>query len=156
MNKKALLSPKTKATPAVKRAKVKLATPAATHAPAKTKTNGVAKATAPVVPRRDATGHLNPRLASHLRRRSRADRVDNRTDAFVRGTSSSDDLAEVLGEEAVTAMTGGDDFGEDVSDRVVTEEFGGPFITSTGRKEFGRGVDASNPRGSKREPFPKV
>jgi hypothetical protein len=105
--------------------------------------------------RRDATGHLNPRMAADLRRRSRADRVDGRTDAFVKGTHSDDDLAEALGEEAVTAMTGGDDVGEDLN-QLTEEELGGPFVRSTGKKEYGRGVDASNPRGAEREPFPKV
>ena len=114
----------------------------------------MAAKTAPLQ-RRDATGHLNPRLAADLRRRSRADRVDSGNTAFLRGARSKDDLAEALGEEAVTMMTGGDDAGEDLN-QVQEEELGGPFVSSTGKKEFGRGVDASNPRGADREPFPKV
>jgi hypothetical protein len=67
---------------------------------------------------------------------------------------NDDALAYELGAEFVESVTsGGADRGE-LRDEFVDEEIGGPFITSTG-EEFADDVDASNPIGSRREPFPK-
>ena len=139
--------------------KVAVATKSAASKPAKKVVKAAPKAAKKIakaapISRRDGTGHLNPKLAADLRRRSKADRIDN-GDAFLRGNRSKDDLAEALGEEAVTAMTGGDDVGEDLNE-LQEEELGGPFVSSTGKKEYGRGVDASNPKDAEREPFPKT
>jgi hypothetical protein len=145
---------KTKAA-APKKAAPKKVAKTKTAAPKKvTKTKAAASKKVAPISRRDGTGHLNPKMAADLRRRSKADRIDN-GNAFLRGTRSEDDLAEALGEEAVTAMTGGDDVGEDLNE-LQEEELGGPFVTSTGKKEYGRGVDASNPKDAEREPFPKT
>ena len=38
----------------------------------------------------------------------------------------------------------------------VEEEEGGPFVPSTDGEEMASGTDESNPKGSKREPFPKT
>jgi hypothetical protein len=110
---------------------------------------------APARPRRDATGHLDPKYARELRARSREGEEDRGARAFLRGSRSSDDLAEELGEEAVATMTSG----EDQSERLeleVDEERGGPFVPSRARVELARGTDRSNPRGATREPFPKT
>jgi hypothetical protein len=51
-------------------------------------------------------------------------------------------------------MTSGEDQGEDALNQTVEEEAGGPFIETTGQKEFAHDVDASNPEDAMREPFP--
>jgi hypothetical protein len=147
-----------------KTAKRKVAVKKATAAPRPAKKKTTAgkpaakkKVTKSAVPaRRDGTGHLDPKYAAKLRRLSRESRDDGGDDrAFLRGARSTDDLAEELGEEAIATMTAG----EDQSDRLnteVSEEVGGPFVRTTGRKEYARGTDKSNPRSATREPFPKT
>ena len=38
--------------------------------------------------------------------------------------------------------------------QIVPEESGGPFVETAGSTEFGYDVEASNPKGTKPEPFP--
>jgi hypothetical protein len=57
-------------------------------------------------------------------------------------------------EAVVEAATSGQVAGADNRDQIVPEESGGPFIETGGGTEFGYDIDASNPRGAKREPFP--
>jgi hypothetical protein len=114
------------------------------------------KKTGKPAPRReDRPGHLDPKYAASLRAHSGPPEIqDDR--AFIRGARTTDDLAEELAEEAVVAMTTGEDaLGDDLQAN-VDEERGGPFVRSTGGQEYGDGFDASNPRGTKREPFPKT
>ena len=67
--------------------------------------------------------------------------------------SSADPLAEERnGRELVRGALSGEDYGKD--DVAVTEEFGGPLVT-TGETEFAGGTDPSNPPSATREPFPK-
>ena len=82
--------------------------------------------------------------------------LDGTTIAFLSGHSSSDPLAEELGEGFLRAATGAQDDESEALNVVLPEEFGGPFIETSSHREFGHGTDASNPRGSKREPFPRV
>lgn len=143
---KAPVKPKAKAKPPVK-------------AKAKAKPKAKAKAKAkPAQVRRDRAGHLEQKYAAHLLARSREGRDDgNDTRAFLRSTSRSrDPLAEELGEEAVSAMTSGEGQGERLQDLEVEEERGGPFVRSSGAREFAHGTDKSNPRRSTREPFPRT
>ena len=141
---KAPAKTKAKAAPAKSKAKAK--------APAKAKAKSPAKA-----PRRDATGHLNPKYAAELRARSRESREDLGNDnAFLRKSRSRDTLAEELGEDVVSAMTSGEDQSERLQDLEVEEESGGPFVRTTAREEYARGTDKSNPRGATREPFPRT
>jgi len=157
---------KKKATAKPKPAKASLAKKAATaeKAPAKTAPVITTKASArkgsaPVakkgapLKRRDGSGHLDPKYAADLLRRVRENSKDDDR-AFFKRARSKDDLAEELGEEAVANMTSGGYTGSEMRDAVVPEEEGGPFVPSTRKKEFARGVDRSNPRGAKREPFP--
>jgi hypothetical protein len=106
--------------------------------------------------RRDATGHLDPRYAAHLRAESGHSRDASDNVAFLAGDRSNDDFAEELGEEAVEAMTTGEYQGEDALDQVVEEERGGPFVESTAGVEYAEGTDPSNPSTATREPFPKT
>ena len=73
---------------------------------------------------------------------------------FVHGSRSSDDLAEILGEQFVERATTGEEEAEEMLDQEVPEERGGPFVPSTAGAEFAEGTDKSNPKGAKREPFP--
>jgi hypothetical protein len=106
--------------------------------------------------RRDATGHLDPHYAAHLRAEGGHSRDTADNVAFLAGERSDDELAEELGEEAVAEMTTGEYQGEDVLDRVVEEERGGPFVESTAGVEYAEGTDPSNPSTATREPFPKT
>jgi hypothetical protein len=148
--------------PAKAAAKAKAKAPAKAKAKAKAKAPAKAKAKASakgkVAPRRDATGHLNPKYAAELRARSRegADDPDD-TRAFLgKRARTRDPLGEELGEEAVRTMTSGEDQSDQLQDLEVEEEVGGPFVTTSSRQEFARGTDRSNPRRSTREPFPKT
>jgi hypothetical protein len=102
--------------------------------------------------RRDGSGHIEARYAKDLLEQSGAREADGA--AFIGGSHTNDDLAEELGEEAVETMTSGEDKGEDVADQDVPEERGGPFVVTAAGTEFADGIDASNPRNAKREPFP--
>jgi hypothetical protein len=107
------------------------------------------------VARQDRAGHLAPKYAKDLRRMSKASAEPKDPRAFVgkRGRSM-DPLAEELAEEFVETVTSGEDEGNEIRDKFTDEEVGGPFINSSARREFGYGTDKSNPKGSKREPFP--
>ena len=147
--------------PAKAKAKAKAPPRAKVRAKAKAKGKGKAapkrsaKKAAPVVRRRDATGHIDPKYAKELRALGGHDE-GNDTTAFVQRPRSKDDLAEELGEEFVMTATTGEDEGEDVANQAVPEELGGPFVVTDAATEFAQGTDASNPRGAKREPFPRT
>ncbi len=111
---------------------------------------------APGIKRRDATGHLDPKYAADLRALSGNNHGDERTDAFLRGARAADPLAEELGEDFVKAATSGQEAGEDTLDQAVSEESGGPFVMTDGSTEFADDIDASNPEGATREPFPRT
>ena len=107
--------------------------------------------------RRDNSGHLDPKYAADLdaRRKEGAGKDDNV--AFLGGQSKSKDpLAEELGENFVKTAVSGEDSIDDDLDQVTDEESGGPFVETSGSTEFADGTDASNPKGAKREPFPKT
>jgi hypothetical protein len=65
-----------------------------------------------------------------------------------------DDLAEGLAEGFLESATSAEESLPETLDDVLPEEQGGPFVTSTAKQEFAKGVDASNPRGAKKEAFP--
>ncbi len=112
--------------------------------------------TVPVSPlrREDRPGHLDPKHAASLREQSGKSHDDDR--AFVGGKHAKDALAEELGEGAVSAMTSGEDgYTEDLQGE-VDEDTGGPFVETSGDKEYADGTDGSNPDDAAREPFPKT
>jgi hypothetical protein len=149
---KSKTKPKTKA-----KTKTKVKSKASAKAKAKAapkKTSSAKKKAAPILRRRDATGHIDPRYAKELRALGGHDDAD--TTAFVGRPRSKDDLAEELGEEFVMTATSGEDEGEDVANQDVPEEIGGPFVVTDADTEFAQGTDASNPKGAKREPFPRT
>jgi hypothetical protein len=109
---------------------------------------GIAK----TIRRRDGAGHIDPQYAADLRAKS--GRPERDPASFLERPRSTDDLVEELGEEVVGEATSAEHEGEDRLDQEVPEERGGPFVETTGAEEFGHGIDASNPKGAKREPFP--
>jgi hypothetical protein len=76
--------------------------------------------------------------------------------AFVEGSRADDDLAEGLGEQAVVAMTTGNDRAGDAFNSDVEEDSGGPFVITSAAREFASGTDESNIAEATREPFPIV
>ena len=92
-----------------------------------------------------------------LREKSLEGRVEDSDAAFIgRSGRTDDNLAEAMGETWVETATSGEDESEDVFNQDVPEDEGGPFVGSTAGQEFAEGTDASNPKGAKREPFPKT
>jgi hypothetical protein len=106
------------------------------------------------VRRYDGSGHINPEHAEHLLQLSKETK-EAEPEAYVEKPETSDDLAEELGEEAVVAMTSGQDDVSDERDEPVTEEQGGPFVETAGATEFAGGTDDSNIPEATREPFPR-
>jgi hypothetical protein len=115
-----------------------------------------AKAKRTPVRRRDGAGHLDPTYAATLREKSDEPHARDADEAFIGGTHSNDDLAEEMGETWVQTATSGEDENQDVLEQEVPEETGGPFVQTTGAQEFAHGTDPSNPKGAKREPFPRT
>lgn len=113
----------------------------------------VSKQPAPIR-RYDGSGHINPEYAEQLRELSKETNEKTDPQSFVEAQSSDDDLAEELGEEAVVAMTTGQDDISEERDTPVDEELGGPFVETSGSTEFAGGTDESNIPDATREPFP--
>jgi hypothetical protein len=108
------------------------------------------------IKRRDAAGHIDPKYAAELRARSGGRSRDANEAAFLAKPKSADPLAEQLGEAFVQTITKGADEGQEFLDQEVPEEVGGPFVQTPARIEFAHDTDASNPKRSKREPFPRT
>jgi hypothetical protein len=102
--------------------------------------------------RRDGAGHLDPKYAADLLAQS--GRPEAEGVAFLERSRSTDDLAETFGEQFVEGATTGEGPAEEELNQDVPEERGGPFVRSNAGTEFAEGVDRSNPKGAKREPFP--
>lgn len=116
------------------------------------KKNGQAK-----IRRRDRAGHIDPKYAADLLKLSRdAGDHDHGGHAFLATSRSKDGLAEGLGEEFVQEATSAEYEGRDYLDSENSEEWGGPFVETSGDVEFAQGTDPSNPKDATREPFPKT
>ncbi|HEX4478842.1 MAG TPA: hypothetical protein VH142_27355 [Polyangiaceae bacterium] len=118
----------------------------------------VAAKTAKVAPvrRRDGSGHIDPEHAKRLLALAGEHDAPEKDRSFFSKPRSGDTLAEEAGEEAVLAMTTGEDEFPEDRDATVEEESGGPFVETTGAEEYARGTDESNIRGATREPFPRT
>jgi hypothetical protein len=142
---------KAAAKPAPGKKPVAKAKPAAKAKPvAKAKPATKAK---PAVQRRTG-GHIEKTYGRELL--ARGGPREREDSAFIGGPRASDDLAEEMGEEFVETATSGEDEGEDVLNQEVPEERGGPFVVTTAGTEFADGIDESNPKGAKPEPFPRT
>jgi hypothetical protein len=71
-------------------------------------------------------------------------------------TRARDDLAEMLAEEYVSSASSGEESFQRDAEKVVAEELGGPFITSTVDDEMADDIDGNNPEGATAEPFPRA
>lgn len=88
------------------------------------------------------------------RRRLAEKRVEG--SAYSAATLSRDPMAEQLAETFVATALSGEGDEQAFFDQVVPEELGGPFIETGEGDEFARGIDESNPRSTRREPFPRT
>ncbi|MEY2931452.1 MAG: hypothetical protein RL033_2201 [Pseudomonadota bacterium] len=114
-----------------------------------------------VLRRRDATGHINPQYARELLAKARENRNDDdspeSTRAFLSGNHHSDDsLAEELAEAFLEAATSGEEAESTRRDQVTPDEYGGPFVYTSGREEYALDVDESNIAEATREPLPRT
>lgn len=110
--------------------------------------------------RRDATGHIDPRYARELLAKARENRNDDdspdSTRAFLSGNRSDDPLAEELGEAFLEAATSGEEAEASRRDQVTPDEYGGPFVYTSGRDEYALDLDESNIAEATREPLPRT
>ena len=79
--------------------------------------------------------------------------------AFLRDPGSGpahtrDALAENLAEQFLTSATSAEDATPEAMDREVPEDSGGPFVETTGAREFARDSEAPNIPGAERAAFP--
>ncbi|HUB08537.1 MAG TPA: hypothetical protein VMB50_16140 [Myxococcales bacterium] len=72
---------------------------------------------------------------------------------FIPG-ATEDSLAEELGEGALESAVSGGQAAEDIRDEDVDEDEGGPFVPTSGRQEFARDTDESNPKDGEPAAFP--
>ncbi len=105
----------------------------------------------PQAPRRDGAGHLNPEYEAHLLAMSRSGR-ERDGDAFL-GTESDPGAIE-LAYEYVESATAAQSEGQEMLDRHMPEEEGGPFVETSAQTEFAMDSEAPNIEGATREPFP--
>jgi len=112
------------------------------------------------VRRRDAPGHFDPEYARDLLEKARENRNDDdspeSTRAFILDARSGDPTADDFGEAFLQAATSGEDSEPERRDRVTPDEYGGPFVFTSGRDEFGLDLDESNIAEATREPFPRT
>jgi hypothetical protein len=105
------------------------------------------------VSRRDGAGHLNPEYEAHLLALGRAGR-DTESEAFVNASYEGDPGATEFAFEYVESVTGAQSEGQEMLDRHMPEEEGGPFVETSAQTEFATDSEAPNIEGATREPFP--
>jgi hypothetical protein len=110
--------------------------------------------------RRDAQGRIDPRYARNLLEKARetqnTDDSPEAGHAFLKRASSTDSLAEEMGEAFVEAVTSGEESEALRHELVTLEENGGPFIETSGNEEYAVGTDESNIATATREPLPRT
>ena len=106
------------------------------------------------ISRRDGAGHIDPRYAKELLAKSNRRNGRDRDEAFLRGRSKGDPLAEEMGKEFLEVATSGEDEGNEIRDRIEPEELGGPFVETKAKDEYDYEPDESNPEDALREPLP--
>jgi hypothetical protein len=110
--------------------------------------------------RRDAPGHFDPDYARELLEKARENRNDDgrpeSNRAFILDARSGDPTADDFGEAFLQAATSGEDSEPERRDRVTPDEYGGPFVFTSGRDEFALDLDESNIAEATREPFPRT
>ena len=110
--------------------------------------------------RRDAQGRIDPKYARELLAKAReTQNDDDRPEAghaFLKRASSSEALAEELGEAFIEAATSGEESEPHRHERVTLEENGGPFVETSANEEYAVGTDESNIASATREPLPRT
>jgi hypothetical protein len=102
------------------------------------------------------TRRVRPRPGVEVGERQAHPGRPEQTEAFFTDARhATDPLAEELGESFVLSATSGED-PEEHYDRELPEEDGGPYLETSGRTEFGYGVDESNPEDAEPAPWPSV
>ena len=104
--------------------------------------------------RRDATGHLDAEYERKLRSAARPREQDEL--GFLTGFSSREPLASELGQAFVESATSGEESEPERRERILTEEDGGPFVSTRASQEYAYGLDESNIAEATREPLPKT
>ena len=107
--------------------------------------------------RRDATGHLNPGYEWKLLApfRARRDAGDDKS-AFVSGTRTHERLAEERAEAFIESALSDEDVEGNRRDRITIGELGGPFVPSSGKREFAYDVEPPNIPEAMRESWPRT
>ena len=109
------------------------------------------------VKRRDATGHLDAEYERKVRGRSRVgSRAPDDGVAFLSSFRTTEPLAEELGEAFLQSATSGEESESERHERILTEEEGGPFVSTRASREFAYDFDESNIAEATREPLPKT
>ena len=86
--------------------------------------------------RRDGSGHLDPDYEEALREASGASTGYERDLAFLGRPWSCDPLAEQRGGDFVASVTSGQDEAQELLDRMLPEEEGGPFVETSATVEL--------------------
>jgi hypothetical protein len=69
---------------------------------------------------------------------------------------AKDELAEELAEEFLKSATSAEESFPETLEAAQPEEEGGPFVVTSGKEEFAKSVDETNPRGAEPEAFPRA
>jgi hypothetical protein len=86
--------------------------------------------------RRDGSGHLDPEYEAMLLAGSGGSANGDRELAFLGRPWSVDPLAEERAGDFVVSVTSGQDEAQELLDRTLPEEEGGPFVETSGKTEF--------------------
>ena len=86
--------------------------------------------------RRDGTGHLDPAYESMLRATGGMSTRASDDLGFLGRPWSDDPVAEERGGEFVVSATSGHDDAQELLDRTMPEEEGGPFVETSASTEF--------------------
>lgn len=86
--------------------------------------------------RRDGTGHLDPVYESRLRATGGASTKGGDDRGFLGRPWSADPIAEERGGGFVVSATSGHDDAQEMLDRTLPEEEGGPFVETNASTEF--------------------
>lgn len=112
------------------------------------------------IKRREAGGRIDPRYARDLLAKARETRNSDDSPeaghAFLKRASSTEALAEEMGEAFIEAATSGEESEAYRHEEITLEENGGPFIETSGNEEFAVGTDESNIPTATREPLPRT
>lgn len=97
--------------------------------------------------------NANTEKRDQLERLAR-ERYGSAQTGFVASGECKDDLASMLAEHAMGDVTTGNYVSEDEMNADVDEDFGGPFIETSARSQYGRDYDQTNIEDAEPAAFP--